>query len=253
MSNKGLNQSNQQPIVCPVDSQQQAFLIDSPAPRILDPATVTVKAPVVLAERMLQIVVEANVPLNPPATEIKRVHKDVELNQVKLVPVEFTPIAGSEFFNVTRAKLFVAGTIRKNIEYASTNCNAPLVDRIANIPFSGFAELTAEDFLAPPILAASTNATARFLGDNQDLSPRLDKFFFQNFVNYNEQPYGELIAANFYELDFSPEPVRAGAAFRTLREKIVLDLTLKVLQVQQLEVDGSRAIPGATNGLLGQG
>lgn len=238
-----------QPLVCPVVSEQQGPLGDTPVSRVLIPAAATIKVPVVLAERTLQIVVEANVPLSPAATEIKRVHKNVQLNQVKLVPVAFTPIPGTDFFNVTRAKLFVAGTIRKNIEYASAACNAPLVDRIATIPFSGFAELTAEDFLAFPILAASSDATAQFLSDKDDLSPRLDKFFFQNQVNFNEQPFGELVRANFFELDFSPKNVKPGAAFNLLREKIVLDLSLKVLQVQQFEVEGNRVIPSSTGGI----
>jgi hypothetical protein len=243
----------EQPLVCPVISDQQGSLNDSPVGRVRIPSTATLKVPVVLAERTLQIVVEANVPLTPAATEIKRVHKNAQLTQVKLVPVAFTRIPGTDFFNVTRAKLFVAGTIRKNIEYASVACNAPLVDRIATIPFSGFVELTAGDFLAFPILAASSDATAQFLDDKDDLSPRFDKYFFQNQVNYNEQPYGELIRANFYELDFSPNSVKPGAAFNLLREKIVLDLTLKVLQVQQFEVEGNRIIPASTDGIVGPG
>jgi hypothetical protein len=242
-----------QPLVCPVVSDQQGAFDDSAVRRVLIPSTATLKVPVVLAERTLQIVVEANVPLFPAATEIKRVHKNVNLTQVKLVPVAFAPIPGTDFFNVTRAKLFVAGTIRKNIEYASVACNGPLVDKIATIPFSGYVELTAGDFLAFPILAASSDATAQFLDDKDDLSPRFDKYFFQNQVNYNEQPYGELIRANFFELDFSPNIKKPGAAFNLLREKIVLDLTLKVLQAQQFEVEGNRVIPSSTNGIVGPG
>lgn len=246
------NKNQNQPIVCPVDSTQQEFLTDTPVGRVEIPATATLKVPVVLAERTLQIVVEATVPLNPAATEIKRVHKNVELTQVKLVPVAFAPIPGTNFFNVTRAKLFVAGLIRKNIEYASAACNAPLVDRIAHIPFSGFAELTAGDFITFPLIAASDDVSAQFLDDKNQISPRFDKFFFQNNVVFNEQPFGELISANFFELDFSPVKTRPGAAFNQLREKIVLDLSLKVLQLQQFEVTGNRVIP-VTNDLLGPG
>ena len=36
------------------------------------------------------------------------------------------------------------------------------------------------------------------------MDARLDKAFFQNLVKYNEQPFGELVATNFFELDFSP-------------------------------------------------
>ena len=80
--------------------------------------------------------------MSPAATEIKRVKKHVFLDQVKLVPVRFTRVAlTTDYFFVTRAKLFVSGHIRKNIEYASADCNGALQDRIANVPFSGFAEL----------------------------------------------------------------------------------------------------------------
>ena len=229
--------------ICPVASQQQGRLNDIAVPTVLEPITATLKTPVVLAERTLQIVIEADISLNPAATEIKRVHKDVFLNQVKLVPVTFVPIAGTNFFNVTRAKLFVSGFIRKNIEYASIQCNGLIQDRVVNTPFTGFSELTAEDFVSFPIFASSTDSRSQFLNEKNGLVPRLDKFFFQNQVNYNEQPFGELIRAEFFELDFSPVQVGPQQAFKTLREKIVLDLTLKVLQVQQIRVAGSQVIP----------
>ena len=203
-------------------------------------AVTRIKVPVVNAERTIQIVVESDIPLNPPATEIKRVKKHVFLDQVKLVPVRFQRIDNTDFFFVTRAKLFVAGHIRKNIEYASRECNGALQDRIANVPFSGFAELSGDapggDFLAFPVIGISENAEANFLNEKTQMDARLDKFFFQNLVKYNEQPYGELVAANFFELDFSPKGVNHHGTFDTLREKIVLDLTVKVLQVQQRNV-----------------
>lgn len=118
----------------------------SVATPILTPGTPIVKIPVVLAERTIQIVVESDISLDPPATEIKRVLKNVFLTQCKLVPVAFTPVPGTNYRRVTRAKLFVQGYIRKNIEYANDECNGVLYDRIANVPFSGFADLTADWF-----------------------------------------------------------------------------------------------------------
>ena len=85
-------------------------------------------------------------------------------------------------------------------------------------------------------MGISESAEANFLNEKAELGARLDKNFFQNLVNYNEQPFGELVAANFFELDFSPTGVNEKGTFNTLREKIVLDLTLKVLQVQQVQV-----------------
>ncbi|KMY51150.1 CsxC family protein [Peribacillus loiseleuriae] len=245
LNNQPLQQVNPP---CPVTSTEQIPLSDQATPLVSVASTPTIKIPVVVAERTLQIVVEADISLSPAATEIKRVHKNAFLSQVKLVPVEFAPIAGTNFFNVTRAKLFVSGFIRKNIEYASTECNGNLFDRIADVPFSGFADLTAADFILFPILAGSSANSAMFLNEANQVAPRLDKYFFQNLVNYNEQPYGELVRANFFELDFSPTMVEPEQAFSTLREKIVMDLTLKVLQVQQIQVTGNQIIPGSTTG-----
>ncbi|KEK17186.1 CsxC family protein, partial [Bacillus gaemokensis] len=160
--------------------------------------------PVVLAERTIQIVVEANIDLDPAAVEIKRVLKDVFLTQCKLVPVAFEPVNDTQFREVTRAKLFVEGYIRKNIEYATDDCNGSLQYRTANVQFAGFADLTEEDFLTPPLIAAGSSNRSQFINPKNGDLPRLDKYFFENTVFYNEQPYCELIRADFFELDFSP-------------------------------------------------
>ena len=133
---------------------------------------------------MLQIVVEADISLCPPATEIKRVKKHVFLDQeLKLVPVAFARIANTDYFTITRGKLFVSGHIRKNIEYASVECNAPLQDRIANVGFTGFADLTAADFITPPILGISENAEANFLNERTEMDARLDKYSSKTLLN----------------------------------------------------------------------
>ncbi|QUG87196.1 CsxC family protein [Bacillus nitratireducens] len=238
---------------CKVKSETQTPFSDTPAAPILTNNPI-VKIPVVLAERTLQIVVEANIPLCPPAVEIKRVLKDVFLQQCKLVPVEYEPIGETGYWQVTRAKLFVEGFIRKNIEYAAKDCNGVIHDKIAKVRFSGFADLTRNDFLSFPILAFTSENKARFINPKNTDVPRLDKFFFENNVFYNEQPFCELISAEFYELDFSPcdhddDDYGHGhhdscdkdheKEFDKLREKIVLDLTLKVLQTQQVRVGGT--------------
>ncbi|WP_336823671.1 CsxC family protein [Sporosarcina sp. USHLN248] len=236
---------------CEVLSLQQIPLDDDPVALQQDVRTPTIKVPTVLAERKLQIVVETDITLTPPATEIKRVTKNVFLEQVKLVPVRFRQIGDTDFFEVTRAKLFVAGFIRKDIEYASSACNGALRDRIADVPFSGFAEITEGEFLNFPVIGVSDSSKAHFLNEKRDTVPRLDKYFFQNLVKYNEQPYGELLGANFFELDFSPVRTEPEGTFSTLREKIVMDLYLKVLQVQQYRVQATRILPIFDEGTLG--
>ncbi|MEW9503366.1 CsxC family protein [Jeotgalibacillus marinus] len=231
--------------VCPVDSMTQVPL-SSESSDISIQAVSFIKVPVVLVEPKIQIVVEADIPLDPPAFEIKRVGKDVFLTQCKLVPVEFQeadvgdPVSRDRF--VTKAKLFVGGFIRKNIEYAAKDCNGVLQDRIADVPFSGFIEIVshvgfpATEFLNKPILNGSSSSSSRFVNPKDGITPRQDKYFFENSVFYNEQPYCELVSADFFELDFSPCPTDADETFDKLREKIVLDLTVKVLQLQQVNV-----------------
>ncbi|MFB7159253.1 MULTISPECIES: CsxC family protein [unclassified Lysinibacillus] len=252
MSDQSNNQVSQVD-PCPVTSTEQIPLTSEVTPVVVTPVTApTIKIPVVLAEPTLQIAVEADITLSPAATEIKRVKKNVFLNQVKLVPVAFARIAGTDFFRVTRAKLFVAGHIRKNIEYASAACNGALQDRIADVDFSGFTDLTFPQTTGgpTPILGISEFAEANFLNETTQMDARLDKAFFQNLVKYNEQPFGELVAANFFELDFSPVMADPEGTFDTLREKIVLELTVKVLQVQQVRLGaGSTVITPVLTGL----
>ncbi|ETI70527.1 CsxC family protein [Neobacillus vireti] len=233
---------------CSVEPTALTPFTNSPTLAVGNGSTVSlIKVPVVTAEPTIQIVVEADINLHPAATEIKRVKKNVFLDQVKLVPVAFTRIDNTDFLNVTRGKLFVEGHIRKNIEYASHECKGELLDRIVDVPFSGFTDLTfgtvgnfAGNF---PIIGIAENAEAVFLNATTNLGARLDKFFFNNLVKYNEQPFGELVAANFFELDFSPKMVSPEGTFNTLREKIVLDLTLKVLQLQQVTINGMAVVP----------
>ncbi|MEN1939386.1 CsxC family protein [Paenibacillus sp. 102] len=233
---------------CKVKSETRTPLSDTDVTPVLA-NNPRVKIPVVLAERTLQIVVEADIPLCPPAVEIKRVLKDVFLTQCKLVPVEYEAINTTGYLQVTRAKLFVEGFIRKNIEYAGKDCNGVIYDKIAKVHFSGFADLTEDDFLSPAVIAFSSESKARFINPKKNDIPRLDKYFFENNVFYNEQPYCELISAEFYELDYSPcfiehdkhhgdscDKKHDEKAFDKLREKIVLDLTLKVLQTQQVQL-----------------
>jgi hypothetical protein len=108
---------------CPVEANIQSHFSDEATPVVTTPGlTPILKVPVVLAERTIQVVLEADIPLDPAATEIKRVTKNVFLEQVKLVPVRFARIDDTDFFRVTRAKLLVSGFIRKDIEYASNAC-----------------------------------------------------------------------------------------------------------------------------------
>jgi hypothetical protein len=201
-----------------------------------------IKVPVLLTERTIQVVVEADIPLCTDATEIKRVLKDVFLTQCKLVPVAFTEDeVAPGVRRVKKAKLFVEGFIRKNIEFVTDDCHGEVKSRTANVHFSGFTEI--KDFDTKPLFGFSSQSRAEFINPKNGEFPRLDKNFFQNSVFYNEQPYCELVSADFFELDYSPHPAKFGGKFDRLREKIVMDLTLKVLQNQQVRTSSEHKPP----------
>jgi hypothetical protein len=247
------NQVNQQsmdpPGPCPVTPTPLNSFTSANTTVAAAAAVNRIKVPVVLAEPTIQIPLEATITLGAPATEIKRVKKNVFLDQVKIVPVApFTRVDATDFFTFSRAKLFIAGHIRKNIEFATAGCTNILLDQIVDIPFTGFTELSvaAGTLINLPILGINESSESSFLSDVNNLNARLDKFFFNNLVKFNEQPFGELVAANFFELDFSPTEPAPEATFTTLTEKIVLELTVKVLQTQQLAVALTSVVPVLT-------
>jgi hypothetical protein len=108
-----------------------------------------------------------------------------------------------------------------------------LFDCIANILFSGFVDLTEGYLLLLALVVFSSDTTPHFIIPKNGDLPCLDKYFLKIQFFYNEQPYCELVSAQFFELDLSPCPTELNEIFDTLREKkIVLDLTVKILQVQ---------------------
>jgi hypothetical protein len=222
-------QNNLQQEGCFVENAQT---LSESANRPFFPATM--KIPVVLAEPTLQVCVEADIVLEERALEIKRVLKDVILDQVKLVPTDLYYIF----------KLFVRGFIRKNIEYAavdtvtgSTVCGG-IRHTTVTIPFDSCTEINLFGRRLP-IINVDSEQRVDFLDPATGTRPQLEKRQFKNVKWYNEQPYGELVTAQFNELDIGQDLVfenQFERSFQRLREKIVLTLTLKVLQVQQIPI-----------------
>ncbi|MED0889337.1 hypothetical protein P4T51_24715 [Bacillus mycoides] len=231
--------SEQHPIntSCQVIGQTQTPLNDKIGAPIITTEAPLVQMPVVLAERTIQIVVESNISLDPPAIEIKRILKnDVFLKQCNLVPLAFTPIPGTNYRLVTKAKLFFQGYIRKNIEYVNDGYNRVIYNCIVNVPFSSSIDLIEDDFLSLALIAGSSDTTSHFINPKNGDLPYSEKYPFENTIFYNKQPYCELVSTQFVGLDFSPCLTDLNEPFDTLHERIVLNLTLKVLQIQQVQI-----------------
>ena len=205
---------------------------------------VYVKIPVVLAEVKVQIDMEAIISFPERVLEIKDVKKRLKLVQCRLL--------------LPTNKLFLKGYVRKNVQYATptsstaTAVASSLHSLTIDVPFQCVTPL---DYLTPPVLPVqnrrdefefftATPLPSGFPSKESLLSGDLSQFDQISEEFFNELPYCELISAQYTEFDEALNRDRtevAGAPFEegtfaVMEEKMVVDLTLKVLQNQQLRI-----------------
>jgi len=178
------------------------------------------KIPVVLAQREIQIDVEAELKLKEAFLEIKRIKKNVFLTQCKLLPLsgrieDGVPVSG---------KLFISGFVRKNIEYATADCVEKKIvsGRIAHttidVPFTIVTEVF---YVVPPLVNVTVGDTTTFA----------------------ETPFCELEGVRIIEEDLLRDPMNHPMnakvqVYNKVIEKMVVYINVKVLQVQQVNIPG---------------
>ncbi|MCT8138285.1 DUF3794 domain-containing protein [Anaerobacillus sp. CMMVII] len=206
------------------------------------------KVPVVLAELTVQVNMDAKITFPEPVLEIKDIKKRVKLTQCRLL--------------LPTNKLFIKGVVRKNIQYASPSrdiaesnaisVSSDLHSYTVDIPFECVTEI--KKFLTKPVMP-EINSRQEFdffiakpisngyPEKDEYQSSDLSQFHQESTQFYNELPYCELISSHIIEwdeaIDRTPLPHAAPIEegyFTTMVEKMVLDLTLKVLQKQQVRV-----------------
>jgi len=212
------------------------------------------KIPVVIAERNVQIDVEAKIKLEEPAYEIKRIKKDVFLTQCKLIPRAAFP---NQFLRT--GKLFIAGFVRKNIEYATVECiGSEVVSGIikhttADVPFEC---ITAVEFVTPPIVNVRgvTREIELFSSHSAGCSPCAENILgkslceqdFEDSINFTEKFFCELEEIRIFEEDIHKDYCPFDSkhpdiqVFKKIVEKMVIFIRLKVLQEQQVNIPGPR-------------
>ncbi|WP_051428334.1 CsxC family protein [Bacillus sp. J33] len=209
------------------------------------------KVPVVLAELTAQINIDAIIKFPEPVLEIKDIKKTVKLTQCRLL--------------LPTNKLFIKGFVRKNIQYASPcpdiemhsekSVASDLHSYTVDIPFQSVEEI--KQFLTLPTMPEMTDRTEfdffvskpvhQKHSDTQELQLKDNSQYHQESIqHYNELPYCELISSRIVEwdeaIDKQPLPKHAPLGetlFTRVEEKMVLDLTLKVLQKQQIRVSST--------------
>lgn len=208
---------------------------------------IVAKIPVVLAERDIQIDVEACIDLPFPIYEIKRIKKDIFLTQCKLLPR-----AGLIKNNRPQTgKLFISGYVRKNIEYATAECaekgivKGDIKHITVDIPFTCVTEV---EYVSPPIInLRSFPREVDLLCNKPSCCTTCEEDFhgpiqcendFEDLIYYNEKPYCELIQARIIEEDIQrdAEKIYGVTVYNKIVEKMVIFLRVKVLQLQQVNI-----------------
>ena len=209
------------------------------------------KVPVVLAELTLQVNLDACIKFPEPVLEIKDVKKHVKLVQCRLL--------------LPTNKLFVKGFVRKNIQYASPSkeihesthksVSSDLHSLTVDVPFHCVTEI--KHYSTKPTMPEinkrqefdflrSMPLPNGFPEKDEFQSNDLSQFHQESTQHYNELPYCQLISSSIIEWDEAVDrcefhegaPIGEGY-FKQVEEKMVLDITLKVLQNQQIRVSST--------------
>ena len=222
----------------------------SVTPDVIKCGSVFVKVPVVLAEVNVTIPVEATITLDQPAMEIKRIKKNIFLTQSRIIPF-------SQDSKPNTGILFIEGFIRKNIEYATQTCRTSGTTNICGdirhctveVPFNFTTRI---NFIREPIFVENTTSseleffTDKVKGCSSCSDPIIgrdpcDKSSFVTEI-FNEKPFTELVKADITEIDIHANPISncttpIEQTFTKVIEKVVVNLTLKVLQKQQVKIE----------------
>jgi hypothetical protein len=207
---------------------------------------VTIKVPRVLAELDVEIDVDSTIKLPEPALEIKRIKKRLKLVQCMLIQ--------------NTKKLFLKGFVRKNIEFSTIKCSdfkgtcGDIHHCTVDIPFSCVTPVKFNvgkpEEVKPSIskefeyLKSSKLFGPEFAEKDQLMAGDFSEFNQVTVEHFNELPFCELVKSEITEFDellgrSRPKDIELPfeeKVFRTIEEKMVIHLTLKVLQDQQVHI-----------------
>jgi len=229
----------------------QPVATNTPLTPQITPGPSIAKVPIVLAETTVQVDLDSTIELPEHALEIKRIKKNLKLVQARLL--------------LPTNKLFLKGFVRKNIQFAAPKhgshhgVQSDIKSFTVDIPFKVVTEL---EFIRKPEFKAlpdskefsffSSEPLPLGFGKNDNLlSGDFSEFNQISAEVFNELPFVELLSSKFIETDefldrkmghvFSDDhkidaPFEEGT-FTKIEEKLVIELSLKVLQNQQVRLE----------------
>lgn len=201
-----------------------------------------VKVPVVLTEQKIQIDVEAEVAFAEPVLEIKRIKKNIFIDQCKAIVI--APYAKPW----PRGKLFISGFVRKNIEYATVECRSKglksgdIKHLTVKVPFKCVTEI--EFNIAPPVMPCPYEQEEfETLGESCDCKchnmltgkKECEEIFITQ-EDFMEEIFCELEGAKIFEIDLHDNMEKKEKTFTDMVEKMVIYVKIKLLQKQQVKL-----------------
>ncbi|MDE5412692.1 CsxC family protein [Alkalihalobacterium chitinilyticum] len=210
--------------------------------------------PVVVADEWIQVDVEAVERLPKPAKEIKRIRKNVHLTQCKLVQSQFSnpesPAYGSYGdtngngccpFYPGKYKLYIEGFVRKNIEYVPS-CSGAVEHHTVDTPFHCVVKPDVYGF-DPTKLSVKNGIYELVYNDKKGMGMDSKVQGFATYEYFNDMPFCKLEWAGVTELDIAEDWKKGCNVFRTVREKMIVEMRLKVLQMQQKDINNGNDTP----------
>ena len=222
-------------------------------PVALNPITsgVVAKIPVVLAELSVRFNVRALIDLPEPAIEIKNIKKRIKVTQCMLI----------QDTNI----LFIKGFVRKNIDYSTRSCSnysgvcGDIRHCTVDVPFECTTVVTFNGTAPAPLIPntasefeyfRTNHLPNSFAEKDKLLSGDLSEFNQIGTEFFNELPFCELISSRIVEFDEylhreRPHNIHLPVGeklFTKIEEKMVVILTLKILQNRQVAIGATSAV-----------
>ncbi len=211
---------------------------------------VIAKLPVVLSELTVQINVMSDIKLPENAIEIKNIKKKVKITQCMLL----------QNTNV----LFIKGFVRKNIDYSTRDCSnsegicGDIKHCTVDVPFKCTTPVEFNGIEPAPVLFSKSeefeyhkveDLPNNFAEKDQLLSGDLSEYNQESSEYFNNLPYCQLISTRIVEFDEYIGRHRPNCTtlpfeekeFSKIEEKMVIYITLKLLQDRQVRVPAPSA------------
>lgn len=215
---------------------------DTLPPSISNPVhkTSEFKVDVVIAEFDAFINSESVIHLAKPAFEIKRIEKEVFLNEARFVPTKFDYRKGK----VIEGIVFLEGILRKNVEYASLTCTGKsalggeINDTTARVKF--LTTVVVRDFVNFPIIKPSPeNETTRYF-DKKALGKSKKESDRRTLEILNEPILAEIEETDVIDADINVKGTPIAGfpheeQFNKFVDKAVIRIRIKLLQKQQVK------------------